>query len=191
LSAAHPPLPPSNFSALWALLCYSYPSQEYCKKKKSELCTDKGEDWAVASESSKDTTAWTPKADASLGTGAGARAGEKFGCACLKNCDCKGDPVKCTCVRDGAQKAIGSDTFAFAFSGTRSAANAGKCACACGGVFGGGRAPTSDGGPPPPKEEEEEDYSTGSDEGHIQPLPGSPGKIPAIVSLSLPVVSRD
>jgi hypothetical protein len=168
--------------------CYPSPPQEYCKKKKSDLCIDKGDNWATASASSPDTTAWAPKSDAVLGAGAGSRAGEKFGCSCLKNCDCKGEPVKCTCVRESAQKAIGSDTFTFAFSGVKSAANAGKCACSCGGVFGGGRAPSSDGGPPAPTEEEEEDYSTGSDEGHIQPLPGSPGKIPAIVSLANPTV---
>ncbi len=124
--------------------------QEYCKKKKSPLCVDQGEDWGAVSSS---TTGWIPKADAVLGPGAGAEAGKKYSCSCLKNCQFVDN--KCTCQTDKAKQPVGSDNYAFPIT-KKTSPNlaAGGCACACGGVIADGK------GIP-----EEEDYSTGTNEG--------------------------
>ncbi len=91
----------------------------------------------VGNAANADVTRWTPITDAELvGPGAGKRAGEKFGCACVKNCACT--DVVCNCLRTTDRVPVGRDSYfkTSTFGDKTATASAGRCGCSCGGVLG-------------------------------------------------------
>ena len=124
--------------------------QLWCGEHSSDpLCGDGGANWAIAPVGTAATVAdtrWTPKQDAALeapGAAAdakdpAARAGAKYACACVKNCQCTASTCWCATAQDRA--VFGEDPAGnlkqLAAAATISPGKAKTCACSCGGVLG-------------------------------------------------------
>jgi hypothetical protein len=140
LAASRMPMAQARAAYLTSMPLGGGLGQEYCAKNPGPLCNSGGEDWAVppvGNAANADVTRWTPKTDAELaGPGAGDRAGEKFGCACVKNCACT--DVVCNCLRKSDRAPVGRDAYfkTAKFGDKTAVASAGRCGCSCGGVLG-------------------------------------------------------
>ncbi len=113
------------------------------------LCGDGGADWAIAPVGTAPTVAdtkWTPKQNAVLAAPGAApdaddaakRAGYRYSCACLKNCQCTSS--SCWCATAADRTVVGSDPASnlkqLAAASTIAPSKAKTCACTCGGIFG-------------------------------------------------------
>jgi len=118
--------------------CYINPAtQMYCAKNPSDYrCNDGGADWGWKStglgSATGDTTAWEPQTSVALYEGG--KEVSRYGCACLKNCQCSwaGDP-SCRCTSGSAEAAVGDASVRWPYK--RYTTNrSGRCACKCSAV---------------------------------------------------------